>query len=205
MTKVAADPVEIQELVVVGSGGVGKSCLTVRFLKDEFTNDYDPTIEENYRKHITVDNTNTTVNIIDTAGQHEYTALRDQHLKDGKGFLLVFACNDRATWEEIKQLRDQIDLPPDQIEVDDTLVESFCTTSKIPYLKTSAKENTNVTESFHMLVRECRRFFPPGAGGDGAGSPHHGGGRGGGRGGGAGGGGGSGGGGAKKKTKCVIL
>ena len=30
--------------VVVGSGGVGKSCLTVRFLKDEFTSDYDPTI-----------------------------------------------------------------------------------------------------------------------------------------------------------------
>ncbi|KAJ3178064.1 Ras- protein R-Ras2 [Geranomyces variabilis] len=218
MTKVAADTVEIQELVVVGSGGVGKSCLTVRFLKDEFTNDYDPTIEENYRKNITVDNSNATVNIIDTAGQHEYTALRDQHLKDGRGFLLVFACNDRATWEEIKQLRDQIlklkdtkrvplvicgnkcDLPPDQIEVDDSLVESFCATSKIPYLKTSAKENTNVTESFHMLVRECRRFFPPGAGGDGTGSPHHVGGRGGG-----GRGGGGAGGGTKKKSKCTIL
>jgi GTPase KRas protein len=34
----------IMKKVVVGSGGVGKSCLTVRFLKDEFTNDYDPTI-----------------------------------------------------------------------------------------------------------------------------------------------------------------
>lgn len=31
-------------LVVVGSGGVGKSCLTVRFLKDEFMSEYDPTI-----------------------------------------------------------------------------------------------------------------------------------------------------------------
>ena len=114
---------------------MGKSCLTVRFLKDEFTNDYDPTIgtsyhpvqplssilpyphthppitthtEENYRKHITVDTNPCTVNIIDTAGQHEYTALRDQHLKDGKGFLLVFALNDKTTFEEVKQLREQI-------------------------------------------------------------------------------------------------
>ncbi len=51
---------------------------------------------------------NATVNIIDTAGQQEYTALRDQHLKDGKEFLLVFALNDRNTFEEVKQLREQI-------------------------------------------------------------------------------------------------
>ncbi|KAI8819724.1 ras family-domain-containing protein [Fimicolochytrium jonesii] len=169
---------EVQELVVVGSGGVGKSCLTVRFLKDEFTNDYDPTIEENYRKHITVDASNCTVNIIDTAGQHEYTALRDQHLKDGKGFLLVFAVNDKHTFEEVKQLREQIvklkdtkrvplvvcgnkcDLPEEQHEVDNAAVDAFCQQHKIPLLKTSAKDNTNVTESFHSLVRECRKYFP---------------------------------------------
>ncbi|KAJ3177534.1 hypothetical protein HDU85_005812 [Gaertneriomyces sp. JEL0708] len=167
------------QLVVVGSGGVGKSCLTVRFLKDEFTSDYDPTIEENYRKHITVDSGSCTVNIIDTAGQHEYTSLRDQHLKDGKGFLLVFAVNDKHTFEEMRQLREQIvklkdtkrvpvvvcgnkcDLPEDQIEVDDESVNSFCQQWKVPYLKTSAKENINVGESFHQLVRECRRYFPP--------------------------------------------
>lgn len=63
--------------MVVGSGGVGKSCLSIRFLKDEFSNEYDPTIEENYRKNITVDDVPVTINIVDTAGQQEYTALRD--------------------------------------------------------------------------------------------------------------------------------
>ncbi|KAJ3056717.1 hypothetical protein HK097_004870 [Rhizophlyctis rosea] len=189
--------------VVVGSGGVGKSCLTVRFLKDEFTNDYDPTIgssyhihqflqkhplqpyltdsppttptEENYRKYITVDTNPCTVNIIDTAGQHEYTALRDQHLKDGKGFLLVFALNDKTTFEEVKQLREQIvklkdtkrvplvDLPENLIEVDEKAVEAYCTQMKIPYLRTSAKENICVSDSFHDLVRECRKYFPANA------------------------------------------
>jgi GTPase KRas protein len=82
--------------VILGSGGIGKSCLTVRFLKDEFTLAYDPTIgsaslttEENYRKNITVDNLTCTAYIIDTAGQHEYKALRDQHLQQGEGFLCI--------------------------------------------------------------------------------------------------------------------
>lgn len=178
MAKVASiqDANDIHQLVVVGSGGVGKSCLTIRFLKDEFTNDYDPTIEENYRKVIMVDQVNATVNIIDTAGQHEYTALRDQHLKDGKGFLLVFALNDKSTFEEVKQLREQIvklkdtkrvpivicankcDLPPELIEVDKATISSYCQQIKAPYLDTSAKDNKNVNESFHELVRECRRL-----------------------------------------------
>ncbi|KAJ3280993.1 hypothetical protein HK104_000271, partial [Borealophlyctis nickersoniae] len=110
---------------------------------------------------------------------HEYTSLRDQHLKDGKGFLLVFALNDKTTFEEVKQLREQViklkdtkkvplvicgnkcDLPPELIEVDEDAVRGFCTQMKIPYLRTSAKENINVTESFHDLVRECRKHFPP--------------------------------------------
>ncbi|KAJ3323364.1 Ras GTPase [Boothiomyces sp. JEL0866] len=166
MAKVDAVMGEIHELVVVGSGGVGKSCLTVRFLKDEFTNEYDPTIEENYRKNVTVDSSQCTAYIIDTAGQHEYKALRDQHLKDGKGFLLVFAMNDKSSLEEVKQLREQImklketrkDLPPEMIEVDLAAAKAFFQEFKIPVLETSAKENINVAESFQDLIRECRRL-----------------------------------------------
>jgi len=41
--------------VVLGAGGVGKSALTVRFMRDEFLENYDPTIQEEYRKTIEVD------------------------------------------------------------------------------------------------------------------------------------------------------
>jgi len=33
------------KLVVVGGGGVGKSCLTIRMVQDHFLDEYDPTIE----------------------------------------------------------------------------------------------------------------------------------------------------------------
>jgi len=42
------------KLVVLGSGGVGKSALTVQFVQGVFVEKYDPTIEDSYRKFVSV-------------------------------------------------------------------------------------------------------------------------------------------------------
>lgn len=42
------------KVVVLGSGGVGKSALTVQFVSNKFVLRYDPTIEDFYRKEIEV-------------------------------------------------------------------------------------------------------------------------------------------------------
>ena len=39
---------------MLGAGGVGKSAITVRFTQNVFVDQYDPTIEDSYRKAITV-------------------------------------------------------------------------------------------------------------------------------------------------------
>jgi GTPase SAR1 family protein len=36
------------KLVVVGGGGVGKSCLTIQLIQSHFVDEYDPTIEGIY-------------------------------------------------------------------------------------------------------------------------------------------------------------
>lgn len=33
--------------------------------------------------------------VLDTAGQEEFSAMREQYMRSGEGFLLVFAVNDR--------------------------------------------------------------------------------------------------------------
>ncbi len=43
------------KLVVVGRGGVGKSCLTMRFVSNQFLENYDPTMEDSYRKRVCID------------------------------------------------------------------------------------------------------------------------------------------------------
>lgn len=63
--------------VICGSGGVGKSACTIQYIQNFFVTDYDPTIEDSYRKQVSVDGTTCLVDILDTAGQEEYSVMRD--------------------------------------------------------------------------------------------------------------------------------
>ena len=56
------------KIVVLGSGGVGKSALTVQFVQGIFVEKYDPTIEDSYRKQVEVDGQQCMLEILDTAG-----------------------------------------------------------------------------------------------------------------------------------------
>ena len=56
------------KIVVLGSGGVGKSALTVQFVQGIFVEKYDPTIEDSYRKQVEVDGQKCMLEILDTAG-----------------------------------------------------------------------------------------------------------------------------------------
>ncbi|KAJ8309347.1 hypothetical protein KUTeg_014221 [Tegillarca granosa] len=42
------------QVVILGSGGVGKSALTVQYVQGIFVEDYDPTIEDSYRKYVKI-------------------------------------------------------------------------------------------------------------------------------------------------------
>lgn len=42
------------KLVVVGAGGVGKSALTIQLIQNHFVDEYDPTIEDSYRKQVVI-------------------------------------------------------------------------------------------------------------------------------------------------------
>merc|ERR1719355_454014 len=95
-------------IVVVGAGGVGKSALTVRFIQGNFVEKYDPTIEDSYRKLVEVDGTACMLDIMDTAGQEEYSALRDQYMKTGQGFVLGYSITTNTSFEAASKLRTKI-------------------------------------------------------------------------------------------------
>ena len=48
------------------------------------------------------------LDILDTAGQEEYSAMRDQYMRTGEGFLLVFAVNEAKSFENVANYREQI-------------------------------------------------------------------------------------------------
>uniref|UniRef100_A0AAQ4PPC0 RAS related 2 n=1 Tax=Gasterosteus aculeatus aculeatus TaxID=481459 RepID=A0AAQ4PPC0_GASAC len=99
---------EKYRLVVVGGGGVGKSALTIQFIQSYFVTDYDPTIEDSYTKQCVIDERAARLDILDTAGQEEFGAMREQYMRTGEGFLLVFSVTDRGSFEEIYKFQRQI-------------------------------------------------------------------------------------------------
>lgn len=114
------------KLVVVGAGGVGKSALTIQLIQNHFVDEYDPTIEDSYRKQVVIDGETCLLDILDTAGQEEYSAMRDQYMRTGEGFLLVFAVNSAKSFEDIGTYREQIKRVKDAEEVPMVLVGNKC-------------------------------------------------------------------------------
>lgn len=75
---------------------------------NHFVETYDPTIEDSYRKQVQIDNQSCMLEVLDTAGQEEYTALRDQWIRDGEGFILVYSISSRSSFTRIQKFHHQI-------------------------------------------------------------------------------------------------
>jgi len=162
--------------VIVGAGGVGKSAITVRFVQGNFVEKYDPTIEDSYRKQLEVDGVACMLDVMDTAGQEEYSALRDSYMKTGQGFVLVYDITSSTSFDLATKLHTQIlRLKEDTPEIPIILVgnksdlekvrkvpadkgKAFATQNKMGFVEASAKSNTNVTEIFYELVRRIRTW-----------------------------------------------
>ena len=48
------------------------------------------------------------VEIVDTAGQEEFSSFRDSSVATGEAFLVLFAINSASSWLELKELRSKI-------------------------------------------------------------------------------------------------
>lgn len=160
----------IHKVIMVGSGGVGKSALTLQFMYDEFVEDYEPTKADSYRKKVVVDGNEVQIDILDTAGQEDYAAIRDNYFRSGEGFLCVFSITEQESFQASSEFREQIlrvknddnipfllvgnkiDLAERrQVSVPDA--EAKAQQWHVPYVETSAKTRTNVDKAFYDLMK----------------------------------------------------
>jgi small GTP-binding protein len=100
--------IPIYKVIMVGSGGVGKSALTLQYMYDEFVEDYEPTKADSYRKKVLLDGEEVQIDILDTAGQEDYAAIRDNYFRSGEGFLLVFSITEHESFDVLDEFREQI-------------------------------------------------------------------------------------------------
>jgi len=169
-------------IVVLGSGGVGKSALTLRLISDEFAEEYDPTIEDSYRKQVVIDGKPALLDVLDTAGQEEYASLQDQWIREGDGYLIVYSITSKDSLEESKVMHDKISRIRDSENFPLVLAGNKCDLENerkvtkvqgqnavelwnakrdqkacpVSFFETSAKGKINTDEAFHQVVRNIR-------------------------------------------------
>lgn len=168
-TKKAKDKgeVPIHKVIMVGPGGVGKSALTLQFVYGDFVCDYEPTKADSYRKK----GPEHQIDILDTAGQEEYAAIRDGYYRSGEGFLCIFSLTEQKSFEETIDFREQIvrvhegeenmpfilvgnkaDLHEKRMVSTET-AEERARSWGVQYVETSAKTNDNVDKIFNQVVQ----------------------------------------------------
>jgi Ras-related protein Ral-A len=177
-------PAIIHKVIMVGSGGVGKSALTLQFMYDEFVEDYEPTKADSYRKKVVLDGEEVQIDILDTAGQEDYAAIRDNYFRSGEGFLCVFSITEQESFQATEEFREQIlrvkndeNIPfllvgnkadlEDRRQVTIEEAQSRAQQWNVPYVETSAKTRANVDKVFYdlmRLIRTMKQTGPPSSG-----------------------------------------
>nr|CAD7570976.1 unnamed protein product [Timema californicum] len=163
----------VYKIVVLGDGGVGKSALTLQFVKHRFLDYHDPTIEDAYQQQAVIDGEASQLDILDTAGQVEFTAMRDQYMRCGEGFMICYSVTDRHSFQEaveyrklINKVRASEDIPlvlignkfdlQQQRKVTPEEGRALAAQFGCPFYETSAALRHYVDDAFHTLVREIR-------------------------------------------------
>ncbi|ETO12354.1 hypothetical protein RFI_25022 [Reticulomyxa filosa] len=158
-------------MTIMGYGGSGKSNLVLRLVTDTFMDECDPTIEDSYRKNLTLcEGTSCFLDVLDTAGREEYPSMLEQWVRESDCVIIVYNISGPYSPEEaiepyfsvVRRVKKgtvlvaatKNDLRHDFAKNKHNLDKAidFCKQNKLCYIETSAKDNINVHFLFQYAV-----------------------------------------------------
>ncbi|KAL0478840.1 hypothetical protein AKO1_008245 [Acrasis kona] len=89
------------KVYVMGAGGVGKSTLIIKLTTGHYVEEYDPTIEDSYRKAIKIGNEQVTLDILDSAGPEEFYPLISNYIRSSDYVIICYDCTSRSSFDQI--------------------------------------------------------------------------------------------------------
>lgn len=102
-------PVPIS-ITICGDGGCGKSSITLRLVRSQWTSEYDPTIEDSYSVTRRIDGIVYHLSLTDTAGQEEYRGMWASSNLGADAFLLVYDITSRDSLDALDYFNELIDM-----------------------------------------------------------------------------------------------
>ncbi|KAF4547998.1 putative GTP-binding protein rhb1 [Elsinoe fawcettii] len=164
-----------RKMAIVGSRSVGKSSLTVQFVDGHFVDSYYPTIENTFSKTIRYKNQDFATEIIDTAGQDEYTILNSKHFIGIHGYMIVYSVGSKQSFDMVRIIREKIlnhlgadsvplmivgnksDLRPEQRQVQTADAKKVAQELGCGFIETSAKFKENIEKAFEGMIAEIEK------------------------------------------------
>ena len=167
-------------VVFLGLGAVGKSALAVRFIQNIFVESYEPTITNTYQKQIFLDGQSYMTKILDTAGMEDDESLKASYIRDQDCYILVYSIIDRASFEEIHEIHNDIirfktqndsDKIPiilignkndltDQREISVKEGQELAREINALFIETSALTGENVENAIFQIIKEYLKTLP---------------------------------------------
>mmetsp|Transcript_5817 Transcript_5817/g.15086 ORF Transcript_5817/g.15086 Transcript_5817/m.15086 type:complete len:196 (+) Transcript_5817:33-620(+) len=159
------------KLVLLGDTAVGKSCLVVRFVRDEFFEFQEPTIGAAFlTQSVALDDSVVKFEIWDTAGQERYRSLAPMYYRGAAAAIVVYditnkeSFNGAKSWVKELQRRgdpnvvialagNKADLQSKR-KVDVQDAKQYAAENSIIHMETSAKDATNVKALFHEIANK---------------------------------------------------
>jgi len=156
------------KVVFLGDTAVGKSCLAVRFARNEFFEFQEPTIGAAFLgKNINLNDKRYKFEIWDTAGQERYRSLAPMYYRGAKAAVIVYDITDEGTFKgaktwvsEIKKksnnclillVGNKVDLTNNR-KVDIHMVKEYVDNNNVIYMESSAKTGLNVDKIFTTIA-----------------------------------------------------
>ncbi|EIW69353.1 hypothetical protein TREMEDRAFT_56895 [Tremella mesenterica DSM 1558] len=169
-----------RKLVIMGAPSVGKTSLTQQYVSPPTYNEsYFPTIEATSHKVINYDGEEYNCEIVDSAGQDEYTLFPSKYAIGVHGYLLVYSINSRQSFEMVQTVHNKIldfaglekvpcvivgqkcDLDSSERRVTTIEGQELAKKLKAGFVECSAKDNKNVGKAFEALMNEMRMAYNP--------------------------------------------
>ncbi|XP_021348787.1 GTP-binding protein Rheb homolog [Mizuhopecten yessoensis] len=172
-------PIRQRKIALMGFRSVGKSSVTIQYVENHFVDSYDPTIENTFQKNHKINGQDYVLDVVDTAGQDEYSILPQTYFMSVDGYILVYSVNSRKSFDVVKIIHDKlldmkgnIKVPvilvgnkrdvaeqfPGEREVSEDEAKGLARKWEVPFMETSAKEHESVKEVFSKIILAIERL-----------------------------------------------
>mmetsp|Transcript_3031 Transcript_3031/g.4793 ORF Transcript_3031/g.4793 Transcript_3031/m.4793 type:complete len:194 (+) Transcript_3031:653-1234(+) len=165
------------KLVLLGDTAVGKSCLVVRFVRDEFFEFQEPTIGAAFlTQTVQLDDSTVKFEIWDTAGQERYRSLAPMYYRGAAAAIVVYDITNpdsfagAKSWvKELQRRGDQnvvIALAGNKADLESRRkvefeeANAYAEENGILHLETSAKNANNVKALFVEIAKKLPKNPP---------------------------------------------